>query len=183
MDGGTRREVEGRAWGEGRGTVTRLGRNELINQLIKFLKIWKLGKDHGVGGEEKCRMFDGKQGLLGEKKIALTVLLPKHQRTLEQIRWHWSILGRVCRAEGWMARGHLPLCRGQLSLRAGSRVLKAELRHPVSADTGNNEVPAIVQQAAKTLGVDASEDVILSVCGLAHVYAPGLARTGGPHYR
>lgn len=68
MNGGTRREVEGRAWGEGRGIVTRLGRNELINQLIKFLKIWKLGKDHGVGGEEKCRMFDGKQGLLGEKK-------------------------------------------------------------------------------------------------------------------
>lgn len=100
MDGGTRREVEGRAWGEGRGAVTRLGRNELINQLIKFKKIWKLGKDMGWVETKKCRMFDGKQGLLGKKKIARIVLLPKHQRTLEQIRWHWSSLGRVCRA-GW----------------------------------------------------------------------------------
>lgn len=78
------------------------------------------------------------------KKIARIVLLPKHQRTLEQIRWHWSSLGRVCQAEGWVARGHLPLSRGQLSLRAGSKVLKAEPRHPVSADTGNNDVPAVV---------------------------------------
>lgn len=66
------------------------------------------------------------------KKIAQTVLLPKHKRTLEQIRWHWSSLGKVCLAEAWMAREYLPLCRRQLSLRAGSRVLKAEPRHPVS---------------------------------------------------
>lgn len=36
VDGGARKEVEGRAWGEGRRAVIRLGRNELINQLIKF---------------------------------------------------------------------------------------------------------------------------------------------------
>lgn len=106
------------------------------------------------------------------KKIARTVLLPKHQRTLEQIRWHWSSLGRVCLAEAWMAREYLPLCRRQLSLRAGSRVLKAEPRHPVSVSWHWKQWGPCCSIAgvAKTLGADTLEDVALSV-GL-FVYTP-----------
>jgi hypothetical protein len=44
-------------------------------------------------------------------------------------------------------------------------MLKAELGHPVtaSANAGSSEVPAVVQQAAQDLRIDALEEVFLPV--------------------